>query len=288
MKTVALIGTGLMGKPMAMNILKKGFPLIVYNRTASKMEDLLKAGARGAATPREAAESADVVITMVSNIEAVEAVLTGDTGILRGLGKGKIFIDMSTITPDASRKFASLVAATGAEMLDAPVSGSTNVAEKAELTILVGGDPRVLDEVRDVLQAMGKFIFHIGDHGAAVSIKLVVNHFVAGMTALLAEGLDLSERLGIDPTLFSNVLNSSVIKSPMYDIKTPKMVSRDFAPQFPMNLLMKDLDYISRTADKSGAKMIVHKAVVEEYAAAIEMGLGEKDFSAVYEVLAKN
>lgn len=287
MKTVALIGTGLMGKPMAMNILKKGFALTVYNRTVSKTEGLSKAGAKVASSPREAAESADVIITMVSNIEAVEAVLVGEHGILRGLKNGKVFIDMSTVTPDASKRFASMVEAAGAAMLDAPVSGSTNVAEKGELTILVGGDPRVLDEVREILQAMGKFIFHIGDHGSAVAMKLVVNHFVAGMTALLAEGLDLSERLGIDPSLFSNVLNSSVIRSPMYDIKTPKMVSRDYSPQFPLKLLIKDLNYITETAEKAGAPMPVHKTVSEQFSSANERGYGEQDFSAIYEILGK-
>lgn len=288
MKTVALIGTGLMGKPMAMNVLKKGFPLTVYNRTASKTEDLIRAGAAAAASPREAAESADVIITMVSNIEAVEAVLKGEQGILRGLKKGKIFIDMSTVTPEASRRFTSTVESEGAQMLDAPVSGSTNVAEKGELTILVGGDPRVLDEVREVLQAMGKFIFHIGDHGSAVAIKLVVNHFVAGMTALLAEGLDLSEKLGIDPSLFSNVLNSSVVRSPMYDIKTPKMLSRDYSPQFPLRLLVKDLNYIAETASKAGAPMPVHKAVREQFSSANDRGFGEQDFSAIFEILGRS
>lgn len=287
MKTVAFIGTGLMGKPMALNVLKKGFPLVVYNRTASKTEDLARAGARVARTPREATEAADVVVTMVSNIEAVEAVLTGIDGILRGLKNGKVFIDMSTITPDSSRRFAAMVEETGAKMLDAPVSGSTGVAEKGELTVMVGGDPRVLNEVRVVLQAMGKFIFHIGDNGSAVSMKLVINHFVAGMTALLAEGLSLSESLGIDPSVFSNVLNSSAVKSPMYDMKTPKMVSRDFSAQFPLKLIVKDLDYITLTAEKAGARMPVHDAVKEQYSAAAREGLGEKDFSVLYEFLTK-
>ena len=276
-----------MGKPMAMNILKKGFPLIVYNRTSAKTEELAKAGARVACTPREAAEGADVVVTMVSNIEAVEAMLIGDDGILRGLKRGKVLIDMSTITPDSSRRFASMVEETGAKMLDAPVSGSTNVAEKGDLTIMVGGDPRILDEVREIFQAMGKFIFHIGDNGSAVAIKLVVNHFVAGMTALLAEGLILSEKLGIDPSIFSNVLNSSAVKSPMYDMKTPKMVSQDFSAQFPLKLIVKDLDYITRTAEKVGARMPVHEAVKGQYSAAAREGLGESDFSVVYELLAK-
>ncbi len=216
MKSVALIGTGLMGKPMAMNVLRKGFPLTVYNRTVNKTVELAAAGAKVARSPREAADSADVVVTMLSNIEAVESTLTGKDGILGAMRAGKIYIDMSTITPEASRKFAQLVEAAGAKMLDAPVSGSTNVAEKGELTIIVGGDPRVLDEVREVLQAMGKFIFHVGDNGSALALKLVLNHFVAGMTALLAEGLDLSQKLGIDTSVFSNVMNTSVVKSPMY------------------------------------------------------------------------
>lgn len=287
MKTVAFIGTGLMGKPMAMNILKKGFPLVVYNRTAAKTEELAKAGAKVASSPREATELADVIITMVSNIEAVESVLEGDHGILPGLKEGKIFVDMSTVTPEASKRFASVAEAAGAAMLDAPVSGSTNAAEKGELTVLVGGDPLVLDDVREVLQAMGKFIFYIGDHGSAVAIKLVVNHFVAGMTALLAEGFHLSEKLGIDPSMFSNVLNSSVVKSPMYDVKIPKMISREYSAQFPLRLLIKDLDYITQTSEKAGAAMPVHRAVREQFSAANERGYGEQDFSVIYEILGR-
>ncbi len=287
MKSVALIGTGLMGKPMGINILGKGFPLTVYNRTVSKTTELAGAGARVAGSPLEAARSADVIITMVSNIEAVDSLLKGKEGILAALGMGKIFIDMSTITPEASKSFAALVKATGAEMLDAPVSGSTNVAEKGELTIMVGGDPRVLDEVREVLQAVGKFIFHVGDNGSAVALKLVLNHFVGGMTALLAEGLMLADKLGIDYSVFSNVLNSSVVKSPMYDIKSPKMITGDYAPQFPLRLLVKDLNYISRTAAAAGARMPVHEIVRNLFSAAGENGYGEKDFSAIYEFLGK-
>lgn len=285
MKSVAFIGTGLMGKPMALNILKKGFPLVVYNRTAEKIRELAIAGARVAKTPREAAESADVIITMVSNIEAVESTLSGDGGILPALKSGKIYVDMSTVTPEASKKFANLVQATGAKMLDAPVAGSTNVAEKGELTVMVGGDPRVLDEVRDVLQAMGKFIFHIGDNGSACAMKLVVNHFIAGMIALLAEGLRLSEKLGIDHSVFSNVINSSVVKSPVYDLRAPKMMARDYATQFPVRLLVKDLNYITQTAEKAGAIMPVHSLVRDLFALADSYGYGGQDFSAIYEIL---
>ncbi len=272
---------------MALNILKKSFPLVVYNRTAAKTAALAEAGAKVARTPLEAAASSDVVITMVSNIEAVESLLAGRDGILGALTPGKIYIDMSTITPEASRKFAGLVEAAGAAMLDAPMSGSTNVAEKGELTIMVGGDPRVLDEVREVLQAMGKFIFHVGDHGSALALKLVINHFVAGMTELLAEGVDLSQKLGIDASVFANVLNTSVVRSPMYDIKMPKMISGDYTAQFPLRLLVKDLNYITQTARKAGAAMPVQALVRDLYSAANDKGYGELDFSVVYEILGK-
>ncbi len=287
MKSIAFIGTGLMGKPMAMNILKKGFPLVVYNRTSEKTRELVSVGAHACATPLQAAENADVIITMVSNIEAVESILSDEGGILPALRNGKVFIDMSTITPEASRKFAGLVESTGAKMLDAPVAGSTNAAEKGELTIMVGGDPRVLDQVRDVLQAMGKFIFHVGDHGSGCAIKLVVNHFVGAMTVSLAEGIDLSERLDIDSSVFLNVINSAVVKSPLYDIKAPKMITRDYSPQFPVRLLVKDLNYITQTAEKVGAVMPVHSLVRSLFSLANMYGYGEKDYSAIREILGR-
>ncbi len=287
MKSVAFIGTGLMGKPMAANILRHGFPLTAYNRTEEKTKELAGAGAHLAKTPHEAAENSDVIITMLSNIEAVESILTAENGILPALKKGKTFVDMSTITPDASRRFAGLVEAAGAQMLDAPVVGTTSVAEKGDLTIMVGGDPRVLDEIRDVFQAMGKFIFHIGDHGAACSMKLVVNHFISGMIALLAEGLELSEKLGIDRSVFSNVLNSSAVKSPAYEVRAPKMMTGDYAAQFPVRLLVKDLNYITQTAEKAGAVMPLHSVVRDLYSLVAAYGHSEEDFSVIYELFGK-
>ncbi len=284
MKSVAFIGTGLMGKPMASSVLRKGFPTIVYNRTRRKVVELESAGARVAETARQAAEEADVVITMLSDIEAVDSVLSGDHGLMRAFAPGKIYIDMSTITPEASRKFAELVESTGARMLDAPVVGTNSVAEKAELTILVGGDPRVLEEVREVFQSMGKYIFHIGDHGSACGMKLVVNHFISGMIGLLAEGLELSEKLGIDPSVFSNVLNTSAVRSPVYELRAPKMMTRDHETQFPVRLLIKDLNYITQTAEKTGAVMPIHSLVRNLFTMAGAYGYGEKDISAIFEL----
>jgi 3-hydroxyisobutyrate dehydrogenase-like beta-hydroxyacid dehydrogenase len=284
MKSVAFIGTGLMGRPMATRVLEKGFPVTVYNRTKEKTRQLVGAGASLAESPRQAAEAADVVITMLSNIEAVESVLSGKDGVLGTLGKNRVLIDMSTITPDASRKFTEVVEATGARMLDAPVVGTSSVAERGELTILVGGDPRVLDEVRDIFQAMGKFIFHVGDHGSACGMKLVVNHFISGMIGLLAEGLELSEKLGIDSSVFSNVLNTSAVKSPVYELRAPKMMSRDHATQFPIRLLVKDLNYITQMAEKAGAVMPIHSLVRDLFSLAATYGYGEQDISAIYEM----
>ncbi|MCL5268694.1 MAG: NAD(P)-dependent oxidoreductase [Bacteroidetes bacterium] len=284
MKSVAFIGTGLMGRPMAANVMEKGFPITVYNRTKEKTKQLVSAGARLAENPRQAAEESDVVITMLSNIEAVESVLSGEHGLIRALGKDKVFIDMSTITPAASRKFSELVEATGAKMLDAPVVGTSSVAEKGELSILVGGDPRVLDDVRDIFHAMGKFIFHVGDHGSACGMKLVVNHFISGMIGLLAEGLELSEKLGIDSSVFSNVLNTSAVKSPVYELRAPKMMAGDHATQFPIRLLVKDLNYITQTAEKVGAVMPMHSLVRDLFSLAATYGYAEQDISAIYEM----
>lgn len=283
-KNVAFIGTGLMGKPMALNILKKGFSLVVYNRSEEKTAELVHEGARLARTPREAAAQADVIITMLSNNEAVGNVVLGEDGILHALGRGKIYINSSTITPDTSREFARIVEATGARMLEAPVIGTTTVAERGELTIIAGGDPRVLDEVREILQAMGKFIFHVGDFGSACGMKLVVNHFIAGMIALLAEGLEFSEKLGIDRSVFSNVINTSAVKSPVYEIRAPKMMAGDYAPQFPVRLLLKDLNYITQAAEKVGAIMPIHSIVRDLYALAANYGYSEDDFAVIYEL----
>ena len=284
-KNVAFIGTGLMGKPMALNILRHGFPLTVYNRSRKKASELVEQGARLAETPFDAARTADVIITMVSNIEAVSSLLSGEHGMMGALGKEKIYINMSTITPESSREFARSVEETGARMLEAPVIGTTTVAEKGELTILAGGDPRILDEVREILQPMGKFIFHVGDFGSACGMKLVVNHFIAGMIALLAEGLELSDKLGIDRSVFSNVVNTSAVKSPVYEIRAPKMMTGDYAPQFPLKLMIKDLNYITQTAEKIGVTMPVHSLVRNLYSLTANYGHNEEDFAVIYELL---
>src|SRR5712671_5017220 len=196
---VGFIGLGLMGRPMAANLLKAGFPVTVWNRTATRTEPLVAQGARAATTPREAAASADVLITIVSDPPALEQVLFGEQGALAGLRRGSVLVDSSTVSPTLARRVASACAERGVEFLDAPVTGGTWGAEKGELVFMVGGSAETLKHVEPVLGAMGKRWFHLGPHGAGQTVKLAMNMILALQVDALAEALALVTSAGVAP-----------------------------------------------------------------------------------------
>jgi 3-hydroxyisobutyrate dehydrogenase-like beta-hydroxyacid dehydrogenase len=260
-----MIGLGLMGKPMAANLLKAGFSLVVWNRTGAKAEELVRAGAKLAGTPREAAAASDVLLTIVSDPPALEAVLWGDMGALAGLRRGSTYIDSSTVAPALARRIAEACAERGVEFLDAPVTGGTWGAEKGELVFMVGGRQETLEGVAPVLGALGKRWFYLGPHGAGQTVKLAMNMILALQVDALAEALALVTAGGVPGERLVEVMQSSMARSPLLDIKAPMMLERKYTPSFPLRLMHKDLGLALDLANQLGVALPATAAAREIY-----------------------
>jgi len=265
--TVGLIGLGLMGLPMGHNLLKAGFPLVVWNRTSSRGDSLVAAGAKLGASPREVAAAADVLLTIVSDPPALEEVLwnSGDKSAFPALKKGAIYIDSSTVSPALARKIAAASVASGIRFLDAPVTGGTWGAEKGELVFMIGGDAATLEAASPVLSTMGKKLFHLGPNGAGQTIKLAMNSLLAVEVQAFAEALALVQRAGLPGERLVEVMQSSMARAGILDIKAPNMLSGDFKPSFPLRLMHKDLGLALDLANQIGVALPATAAARETY-----------------------
>ena len=266
---------------MAANLARAGFPLTVWNRTASRMEPLLRLGAKAGKGPAHVAAEADVVITMVSRPQDVEAVVLGPDGVADGLKPGAVLIDMSTVSPATSRKLAGAVTTKRAEFLDAPVVGSKGPATDGTLVILVGGLPGTLERCRPILAAMGKTILHAGGVGAGSALKLAVNLMLAHLAAGFAEGLLLVERAGLDPRRYLEVLEASTFRSPWYQTKGTGMIKRDFAAHFALKHMHKDLTLMGELAADVKAAVPITRAIEQLFAQSAAAGRSDLDYSAI-------
>ena len=250
--TVGLIGLGLMGKPMGRNLLKAGFPLVVWNRTSAKAEDLVREGAKLAANPRDVASQVDVLITIVSDPPALEEVLWGKDGALAALRPGSTLIDSSTISPALARREAAACAERGVDFLDAPVTGGTWGAEKGELVFMVGGKAEVLERVKPVLEAVGKKFFLLGPNGAGQIVKLAMNMLLALQVDALAESLALVTAAGVPGERLIEVMQSSMARSGVLDVKAPLLLKNEFPASFPLRLMHKDVRLALELAREKG------------------------------------
>jgi len=279
--TIGLIGLGLMGRPMAANLLKAGYALTVWNRTRARAEEVAKLGAKVAATAREAAAASDVLLTVVSDPPALEAVLWGADGALAGLRKGSVLVDSSTVAPELARRVAAACAERGAEFLDAPVTGGTWGAEKGELVFMVAGSREVLERVEPVLAAMGKRFLHMGAHGAGQTVKLAMNLILALEVQALAEALELVTGAGVEAARLIEVLQSSMARAAVLDVKAPMILERNFAPSFPLRLMHKDLGLAMELAREAGVKLPAGVAALETYGAVRAASSDDPDYAAV-------
>jgi len=278
---VGFIGLGLMGRPMVANLLKAGFPVAVWNRTAARAAELVKSGARLASSPRNAAESADVLITIVSDPPALEQVLWGEAGALQGLRRGSTYLDSSTVSPLLARRIAAACAERGVKFLDAPVTGGTWGAEKGELVFMVGGESSSLAEVEPVLGALGKRWFHLGGNGAGQTVKLAMNMILALQVDALAEALALVAGAGLAGEKLVEVLQSSMARSSVLDVKAPMLLKRDYPPSFPLRLMHKDLGLALDLANQIGVALPATAAAREIYNAVKGAAKDDLDYAAV-------
>jgi 3-hydroxyisobutyrate dehydrogenase-like beta-hydroxyacid dehydrogenase len=281
---IGVIGLGLMGRPMAMNLLKGGHPVTVWNRTASRAEELVAAGATLARSPKEVAATADVLITMVSDPPALERVLWdggGTTGALTALKSGSIYIDSSTVSPALARKIASACGERGVRFLDAPVTGGDWGAKKGELVFMIGGDSETLKAVEPIIGLMGKRWFHLGPNGAGQTIKLAMNLILALQVDALAEALALVTRAGLKGESLVEVVQSSMARSGVLDVKAPNLLKGEYVPSFPLRLMHKDLSLALELGNQIGVALPATAAARETYNYVKGAAREDLDYSAV-------
>ncbi|WP_274649205.1 NAD(P)-dependent oxidoreductase [Paenibacillus humicola] len=281
MNKIGFVGLGVMGSPMAANLIGKGYRVAVYNRTPGKADRLLELGAVLAGTPAEAADGADAVVTMISNDDAVNEVYYGDNGLLGGLAAGTVVVDSSTISPALARQLAVDCAAKSADYLDAPVSGSKPAAESGQLVFMAGGDANALKRCEPILLAMGSKIVHLGPSGSGATAKLAVNTVLGINTAALIEGLAIATNGGIDVASFLELVQSGGAASRIAELKGGKLLGRDFSVQFALSLMLKDLRLASVLSDGLKTPTPVLEAVKSVFQIAEAHGFGELDLSAL-------
>jgi 3-hydroxyisobutyrate dehydrogenase-like beta-hydroxyacid dehydrogenase len=279
--TIGMIGLGLMGKPMAKNLLKAGYTVYVWNRTAAKAQDLVDAGAKLAANPREVAANVDVLITIVSDPPALEEVLWGKDGAFAALKRGSLYVDSSTISPDLARRIAAECGKVGVEFLDAPVTGGTWGAEKGELLFMIGGEQKVFDRAKPVLEAVGTKFFLLGPNGAGQTIKLAMNSILALQVDALAEALALVRGAGIAGEKLIEVMQSSMARSGVLDVKAPLMLKGDYPASFPLRLMHKDMRLALELAKREGVTLPALAAAYETFTKVKDAAKDDPDFAAV-------
>jgi 3-hydroxyisobutyrate dehydrogenase-like beta-hydroxyacid dehydrogenase len=287
MAHLGFIGLGVMGSRMVKRLLDAGHTVTGYNRTRSKAQWLLELGMRWGETPAAVAQAADIVFSMVANTAALQAITGGADGVLAGLLPGAVFVDMSTVSPTVSRTLAVQVAALGAQMLDAPVSGSVITLEEGSLSLIVGGDRGAYERVVPILQDIGPKVTYVGANGLAASMKIATNLSLAVQMLAFSEGILLAEKSGIARETAVEVLLNSVIASPMVKYRGPFVLGLPEEAWFDVNMMQKDLLLALDMGRELDVPLPTTAVTNEMLTAARGMGLADKDFAVVFEVLAR-
>lgn len=285
---VGFIGIGAMGKPMAKNLLNSGFDLTVFDLNSEAVQEMKEAGAKTAQTPKETAENAQVVITMLPNFNIVRSVMEGPDGVLSGAAKGTVIIDMSSVAPNQTRLMAGLAREKGLEYLDAPVSGGVSGAAKGTLTIMVGGSEAVIGQVMEIFQTLGKKIYQVGPVGSGDAVKIVNNLLLGVNMAALAEALVLGVKAGLDPQTMFDIIRASSGSSYAMEAKMPNFILKgNFEPGFAIDLQFKDLELATQTGKELRTPLLLTNMAQQIFEQARAEGLGKKDISAVIQVWEK-
>ena len=282
---VAVIGLGLMGSGMALNLLRGGLAVTVFNRSREKAAPAVASGARLAESPRDAVSGAGIVISMVADDRASREVWMGSSGALAGVTPGTLLIESSTVSVGWVRELAAAAAGAGAELLDAPVTGSRDQAASGQLLFLAGGSAEAVARARPVLAAMSRNVVHVGATGSGALLKLVNNFMSGAQAAVLAEAVAFVERSGLDASTAFEILTNGAPGSPLVKAVLPRMAASDYTPYFALQLMAKDLTYARAEADKVGLSLSTATAALGLFDRAIAAGHADKDFSAMVEVL---
>ncbi len=287
---IGFVGLGIMGKPMAKNLLKAGYELVVCDVVKAAVDEVVAAGAQAVATPKEVAEQTNIIITMLPNSPHVKQVVLGENGIVEGAKAGATVVDMSSIAPLVSREVAAKLAEKGIEMLDAPVSGGEPKAIDGTLSVMVGGKKQVFDTCYPIMKAMAGSVVLTGDVGAGNVTKLANQIIVAINIAAVSEALVLAAKAGVEPELVYNAIRGGLAGSTVLDAKAPMMMDRNFNPGFRINLHIKDLNNVLETSHEVGVPLPMTAAVMEMMQALKVDGKDVQDHSALvqyYEKMAK-
>lgn len=281
---IGFIGLGIMGVPMCENILRAGHRLTVYNRTASRAAELVREGAALAATPQELAREADVTVCMVTGPEATDDLLFGQDGAAQALS-GKVLVSMSSVAPAYSAELAEKLRQAGADYVDAPVSGSRKPAEEGQLVILAGGRETTVQALAPLFDAVGKRTVHCGPAGTGAMMKMAVNLLLGVMMEGLAEMIDFGRKGGLKNEDMLDVVLSGPLSNILFGMKRDMFLTDEFPPQFPLKHMAKDLRFMVQTADDTGAAVPAGRTVRDRFRMAMEQGLGDEDFAAVFRTM---
>jgi 3-hydroxyisobutyrate dehydrogenase-like beta-hydroxyacid dehydrogenase len=284
---LGFVGLGVMGGEMVARLLDKGHTVTGYNRTRGKAERLVERGMKWGDSPRGVVEASDVTFSMVTNSAALGAVVDGPAGMLSGLQAGKVLVDMSTVSPSFSREVAAKVREKGADMLDAPVSGSVITLQQGKLSVMVGGRPETFERMKPLLLDIGPKVTHVGDNGLALAMKIAVNLSLAVQMLAFSEGVLLAEKSGIAREVAVDVLTHSVIASPMVQYRGPFVLKMPEEAWFNVNMMQKDMLLALELGRQLDIPMPTTAVTNEFLTAARGMGLVEKDFAVMFEVLAQ-
>lgn len=282
---IGFIGLGIMGRGMANNLLKAGFTLTVWNRTASRMDTFVEAGAKAGSSPADVAANSDIIITCVSDTPDVERVIMGEDGVIHGAKAGSLVIDCSTISPQVTKEIAAKLAEQGVKMLDAPISGGSEGAAKGTLSIMVGGDADQFQRALPVFQAMGKTITHIGPNGTGQTVKLVNQVLVVGNCLAMCEALLLAQAGGVDLQKTYEAISQGAAGSWMFTNRGPQIMKRDWRPGFTIALQQKDLRLVLDAADELGVPLAGTSLIFNLYRTLEKMGLQEEGNHALVKAL---
>ncbi len=287
MANLGFVGLGVMGSEMVNRLLSKGHSVTGYNRTRSKAEWLLKKGMKWADSPRAVVEGSEVIFSMVTNSAALAAVMNGPDGMLAGASPSKLFVDISTVSPEVSRDFAAKIRAKGSDLVDAPVSGSVITLQEGKLSVMVGGRKETFEKVKPLLLDIGPKVTHVGDNGLALVMKIGTNLSLAVQMLAFCEGVLLAEKSGIKREVAVDVLTHSVIASPMVQYRGPFVLKQPDEAWFNVNMMQKDMLLALELGRHLDVPMPTTAITNEFLTAARGMGLVEKDFAVVFDVLAQ-
>ena len=282
---IGFIGLGIMGRGMAHNLLKAGFPLTVWNRTRSRMDELVAAGAQAGNSPADVASQSKITITCVSDTPDVQAVILGESGAIHGAAAGSLIVDMSTISPQVTREIAASLAKANLHMLDAPISGGSEGAVNGTLSIMIGGATDQVERARPAFEAMGKTITHVGEIGAGQTVKIVNQILVVGNMLAAAEAMLVAEAGGLDLQKALQAVEAGAAGSWMLSNRAPQIFVRDFRPGFTIELQQKDLRLALEAADQLGVPLLATSLINQLYKTLQLQGLGDEGNHALVKAL---